>query len=60
VESIRLNEALLDELVRRWRAFDAPIARQLAPGLSDAAMEVVVEPLGLRVPPEARTLWKWP
>jgi cell wall assembly regulator SMI1 len=58
-ETSPLTIELLDELARRWRALDAPIAQQLEPGLNDEAIDALVEPLGLRVPLEARTLWKW-
>lgn len=59
IEAIRLTEAALAQLAAQWRRHDAPIARRLAPGLSDAEMDALSEPLGLRVPPEARTWWRW-
>jgi cell wall assembly regulator SMI1 len=56
---MRLTEALLDQLAAQWGRHDAPIARRLAPGLSDAEVDELAEPLGLTVPPEARTWWRW-
>jgi cell wall assembly regulator SMI1 len=58
-EAIRLTEALLEDLAAQWRKHDAPIARRLAPGLSDAEMDALAAPLGLGVPPEARAWWGW-
>jgi len=58
-DPVRLTEKLLEDLAARWRAFDAPVARQLRPGLADDEIDALVAPLGLRVPPEARTWWKW-
>ena len=55
----RLSIELLDELEQRWRAQDAPIADQLQPGLSHAAMDALVAPLGLRLPDEPRVWWSW-
>jgi len=58
-EAIPLTDALLERLAEQWRRHDAPIARRLAPGLTDQEMDALTEPLGLRVPPEARTWWRW-
>jgi cell wall assembly regulator SMI1 len=58
-ESIPLTEGLLEQLGAQWRKYDVPIARRLAPGMSDKEMDALTEPLGLRVPPEARTWWRW-
>jgi cell wall assembly regulator SMI1 len=54
-----LTNALLEELAVRWREHDAAVARRLMAGLSDAEIDELVEPLGLRVPSEARTWWRW-
>jgi hypothetical protein len=54
-----LTEHLLEELAERWRALRAPIADSLRPGLSDAEMDALVSPLGLRLPHEARVWWGW-
>jgi hypothetical protein len=54
-----LTEGLLEELAERWRAAGAPIADSLRPGLSDAEMDALVAPLGLRLPHEARVWWGW-
>ncbi len=58
-ELVRLTQALLDQLEERWRTHDAPIARRLAPGLSDEEIDALAEPLELGVPSEARTWWRW-
>jgi cell wall assembly regulator SMI1 len=54
-----LTEDLLEHLAERWRALRAPIANSLRPGLSEAEMEALVDPLGLRLPTEARVWWGW-
>ena len=43
----------------RWREDGAPTADALRPGLGDTEMDELTAPLGLRLPPEARTLWSW-
>jgi cell wall assembly regulator SMI1 len=58
-EASRLTQGLLDQLAAQWRKHDAPIARQLAPGLSDTEIDALTAPLGLTVPAEARTWWGW-
>jgi cell wall assembly regulator SMI1 len=58
-DAICLSEELLEELAGRWRRMDAPVARQLQPGLSGPELDATVGPLGLCVPPEARTWWGW-
>jgi cell wall assembly regulator SMI1 len=54
-----LTADLLDELAARWRAIDAPIAHSLEPGLSEEAIDELGESVGLWIPAEARTLWRW-
>jgi cell wall assembly regulator SMI1 len=54
-----LDEELLGELKERWRRQGAPIASRLRPGRQDGSFDAVTEPLGLRVPAEARTWWSW-
>jgi hypothetical protein len=54
-----LDIKMLHQLERRWRALDAPIVDHLRPGLSDAEMDSLTQPLGLRLPAEARTWWGW-
>lgn len=58
-EPPRLTVELLERLATHWRKQDAPIVRRLAPGLSDAEIDALTEPLHLRVPSEARVWWKW-
>jgi cell wall assembly regulator SMI1 len=54
-----LTEALLDELEARWRAQSAPIVGQLRSGIDDATMAELAAPLGLTVPAEVRTWYRW-
>ena len=53
--SIELLEAVRD----RWRDDGAPTAEALRPGLGNSEIDELTAPLGLRLPPEARTLWSW-
>ena len=54
-----LSEALLEELYERWVQQDAPILRNLRPGLSHAEMDALVAPLGLELSRDARVWWGW-
>lgn len=54
-----LSVELLEAVRERWRDDGAPTAEVLRPGLSDAEIDALTAPLGLRLPPEARTLWSW-
>lgn len=54
-----LDYALLSDLKQRWRDQGAFIARVLRPGLSDAEMDELTEPVGLHLPAEARRWWAW-
>jgi hypothetical protein len=54
-----LDRELLEQLHDRWRRLDAPIINHLKPGLSDARMDALTEPLGLSLPSEARVWWAW-
>lgn len=51
------------ELLERWeasaRGAGAPLPDELQPGLSDAEIDGLLEPLGLRPPDDLRTLWGW-
>ena len=49
----------LDRLEDHWRRQEAPILEHLRPGLSDDEMDSLTDPLGLRLPTEARTWWGW-
>ena len=57
--SVILTEDLLEQLAARWRAQRLPIIESLRPGLSDAQMDELTEPIGLILPREARTWWGW-
>ncbi len=54
-----LTPALLDELEQRWRTLGLPLLDRLRPGLTDAEIDTLVAPLGLDLPEEARTWWRW-
>ena len=54
-----LTVGLLEELEARWRAQQAPIARYLQPGISEEEMAELVEPLGMTIPSEVRTWYRW-
>ena len=54
-----MSVELLEAVRERWREDGAPTAEVLRPGLGDADMDALTAPLGLRLPPEARTLWSW-
>ena len=54
-----LTEDLLEALAARWRAQRMPIMESLRPGLSDAEMDRLTEPLAITLPREARTWWGW-
>jgi cell wall assembly regulator SMI1 len=58
-EPTPLTLALLDELGALWQRHGMPVARRLTPGLTDAEIDALASPLGLRVPAEARTWWRW-
>jgi hypothetical protein len=54
-----LSEELLEELAARWRQRGMPIATSLRPSLDDEEMDELTRPLGITLPREARTWWRW-
>jgi cell wall assembly regulator SMI1 len=54
-----LSDALLEELMRRWRSQGAPIVEHLRPGLTESELDAATEPLGVRLCDELRTWWGW-
>jgi hypothetical protein len=54
-----LSDELLEELASRWRGQGMPIASALRPGLSDDEMDELTRPIGITLPCEARTWWRW-
>jgi cell wall assembly regulator SMI1 len=54
-----LDQSLLERLEASWRKEGAEIADALAPGLTESEIDGLVEPLGLRLPKEARLWWGW-
>jgi hypothetical protein len=58
-QPVILSADLLEELAARWRAQGMPIIESLRPGLGDAEMDALTEPLDITLPREARTWWGW-
>jgi cell wall assembly regulator SMI1 len=54
-----LDRQLLNRLEREWRAQGAPLVEHLSDGLSDAEIDRLTEPIGLRLPNEPRAWWRW-
>jgi hypothetical protein len=54
-----LNDAILDTYLGELRRLGAPAAETLVPGLSDAEIDAVLEPVGVELPEEARVWWRW-
>jgi hypothetical protein len=54
-----LSRDMLESLHECWSELDAPIVKHLRPGLSDAEIDGLTDPLGLRLPTEARMWWGW-
>jgi hypothetical protein len=54
-----LDGDLLAELQERWHRLGVSLLEGLRPGLSVENMNRLTEPLGLRLPLEARTWWGW-
>ena len=57
--AVTLTTDLLEALAERWRLRGAPIVEHLRPGLSDAEIDALTDPLGITLPGEARTWWSW-
>lgn len=54
-----LDEVLLQRLEAAWRTQGAPIAGSLRAGISEREIDALTQPLGLRLPTEARRWWTW-
>lgn len=54
-----LNDILLQGLERRWATAGANTSEGMEPGLDDAAMDEIAQPLGWGVPDEVRRLFRW-
>jgi SMI1/KNR4 family protein SUKH-1 len=50
---------LLVELEGLWGKGGAPVLEHLRPGLASDEIDTLTEPLGVRLPTEARTWWGW-
>ena len=56
---IFLDQKLLGSFEARLRAAGALIVDAWAPGLTDAEIDALLEPLGIDLPEEARVWWRW-
>ena len=54
-----LTPALLDALEQCWRTQQAPLVSRLRPGLTDSQIDELTAEIGLRLPEEARTWYRW-
>ena len=54
-----LSFDILDRFRAALKTAGAPLASAIDPGLSDAQIDEVAAELGMAVPPELRTLWRW-
>lgn len=54
-----LTRDLLEGLGARWEARNLPVLNALTRGLTDAEIDAIIAPLGLRLPDEARERWRW-
>lgn len=54
-----LTPDLLENLQEKWTLQRAPVVEHLRPGLSPDQIDAMTEPLGVRLPTEARTWWSW-
>lgn len=54
-----LSDELLAEFDGALRSVNAAITEVWEPGLSDEQIDVLTQPLGLRLPEEARLWWRW-
>lgn len=54
-----LTSELLDRFRRALRFAGAPLGDELTAGLSDTEIDGLGATLGVHVPPELRTLWRW-
>jgi cell wall assembly regulator SMI1 len=56
---LMLTPELLDGLKELWAREGAPVLQHLRPGLAPEEIDALTEPLGVRLPTEARTWWGW-
>jgi len=59
VEPRLLDDELLDRFEARLRKEGAAIVDHWAPGLTDAQIDELLQPLGIDLPKEARRWWRW-
>jgi cell wall assembly regulator SMI1 len=58
-QPVILDGDLLAELEARWQRLGVALLEGLQPGVPVQDMDALAAPLGLRLPPEARTWWAW-
>jgi cell wall assembly regulator SMI1 len=54
-----LSFELLDALELGWRSAGWPGIEGLNPGLTDEEIDAMTEPIGIRLPVDVRTWWRW-
>jgi hypothetical protein len=54
-----LDTELLAEFEAVLGELRVPITRVWRPGLDDASIDALLEPLGIQLPEEARRWWRW-
>jgi hypothetical protein len=54
-----LDDRLLNDLEQRWRDQSPALLQRLRPGLADAEIDRVAEPLGYTIPEEVRRWYRW-
>jgi hypothetical protein len=54
-----LDTRLLEELEERWRDQSPALLQRLRPGIDDAEIDRVAEPLGFPIPEEVRRWYRW-
>lgn len=57
--AIPLTTEILDDFRAGLRRAGAPLADEFEPGLTEAEIDELGRQLGVRVPGELRTLWRW-
>jgi hypothetical protein len=54
-----LPDGLLNDLEQRWRDRSPTLLQRLCPGIDDAEIDRVAEPLGYVIPEEVRRWYRW-
>ncbi len=59
VNSVALSETFLERFLQAATVAAVPLVAELEPGLSDHEISDLGETLGIEIPAEIRTLWRW-